>query len=157
MKLINYINKKLSVKKQRLIITSYLLFGYPISQIFSTLIIIYINDKIHYLSYIMVFIIIVFFLSPIIISYYLNVIKYKKLIKKVRHKNDIVVTALYSHLEFIKNEKYNVVCYDIDKNEIFVYNHKNYLPLKDNINYFDVDNLSENRKKKLKKLNIKLF
>lgn len=159
MKLINYINKKFSAKTQRLIVIIYLFIGFPIGQLFSTFVVIYTQgaENIHYQSYINAFILNVLFLSPIIISYYLNVRKYKTFINKVKDKNEIVVTSLYNHLGFIKNEKYTVICYDIGKDAFFVFNDNNLLYLKDNINYFDVDNLSENRKKKLKKLNRKLF
>lgn len=160
MKLINYINRKMSVKSQRITIISYLFFGYPIGQIFSTLLIIYAGGgvkNIHYQPYITTFIISVLILSPIIISYYLNVKKYKNFIKKVKDKNEIKVICLYNISAFIKNNKYDVICYDIGKNELFIHNGREILYLKDNINYFDIDDLSENRRRKLKKLNRRLF
>ena len=182
MRLLNYFDKRYTLTEQKRFISSFLLFGMPIGYTFSQLIgILLISwDKYHF-SYFNLFFTFIFdllFCSPLIINYIRHIRRYNKIIKRLNYlkpiesesKNKFSVKALYDYRKFKKGESYFINIFDLYKtkliapkwkqlrfakmsdNFIYIENEYDIHFLGEVINKFELNDIKEERRKKLEKL-----
>ena len=164
----------MTADKQRFQIKSFLFVGFPIgySVIEIIKLIIFGLSKYHFSipNCIFTFVFDSFLISPLIINYFLHKIKYKQLINKIKDRSEFNVRSLFDFNDFKKGQSY--VCYFTEiinkkgittptyyvcKNSqtatlklgLFYYE----IELKDAINKFELDDIKQDRLKKLNKLN----
>ena len=176
MKFLRYIDKKLTSSKQKEQIIVYLFVGGPIGYIIGDIMKIVVLGwgKYHFsiLNFIFTFLVELIITSPLIINYFLHVKKYKQLINKVKSKKEFNVKSLFDFDDFKKDQYYKcyfteilnkkgrtIPAYYVCKNSQinnsgFFYSTRIYeVDLKETINKFELDDIKEDRLKKLKKLN----
>lgn len=160
--LLKYIDKKLTYKLIKNYIKSFLFFGAPIGIIIgeSIKVIIYggfskyvENFNIDVIFFTIFFDILI--ISPFIINYIKHKKRYKNIIKKINllKPENLKVRALYNYEHFIKGQTYLLEArynsYIIRSNyELYIFEYC--------INKFELEDIKEERKKKLKKIK-KLF
>lgn len=175
--LLNFVNKKMTFADQKRWIIFYCCVGFPLGYLFSQLLSVLViswekyNFTISNLLYNIIFNFLIF--SPILIAFFKNKKKYKKLLTIINNEDgdkiNIKLKCIFdygyikSDKEFIKNEIYDIQ-YLIGGNEKpkrkLTYNDDLYVPseykyphkLKTIINKFDISSIKIDRKRKLKKL-----
>lgn len=158
MSLLKFIDRKLAFKEQINYVKSYLFFGAPLGYIFYESLKYFFDPKYTFSfgNLIVTIIVDLLFASPLLINYYKHTKKYNRMHKKIQENPKKRVKAIFNYREFIKGESYEIQCdilmnnneneYVLDKNGY------NWCFLKDNINKFDLDDIKEERLKKLKRL-----
>jgi len=167
MRLLNYLDRKFEFSKQKNYLFGYLFFGYPFSyMLIHAILYIWIEKDTLFIDmvydFIRNFIFNILIVSPLIINYFRYKKKYNHIVNKI-HENylngNFCVKAKFDFKEFKKNQSYPLDYYTLKriskKTPIFVltngaYN-RTYL-LKNYINKFELDDIKEERLKKLKKL-----
>lgn len=167
--LVNYIDKKMTASLIRNWLKSFLLFGLPVGYLTSQILRIlsigwskYHFDIIYLLFSFLNLVIFDFLIAlPFIISQIRSRKKYKKLYNRIikEYKENNIKTnkvkCIYNFEEFEKGESYEVINISIQplKNigEIVIIKNRLHI-LKDIINKFNIDDIKEERLKKLKKL-----
>lgn len=166
MRLLRYIDRKFTLYDQTAYMVSFIFFGMPIGYIFSQIVSILIHswDKYHFSVYNLLgnMITNLVILTPIIINYIRHSRKYNKIYNKVTEKTNnnkvkVKVKALYDYSSFIKGQSYEVVDeYFIMNNDkkamLFIIDNQRTFPMKNIINKFELDDIKEDRMRKLKKL-----
>lgn len=177
MNLLTYIDKKLTFIEQISYLKSYLFFGAPLGYIFGEVLKYFLLTYKFSISQLFFTILLnLLIASPLIINYYKHMKKYNRLIKKIRENSKLdKVKAIMNYEGFIKGESYNFTCLEqakltpsqwssiisifissssfLEKNLIVILgiNNKPHI-LKSIINKFDLDDIKEERLKKLKRL-----
>lgn len=167
MMFLRYIDKKMTADKQKFQIKSFLFVGFPIGYSIVEILklIVFGWAKYHFSisNCIFTFIFDVVLISPLIINYFLHKRKYKQFLNKIKDKKEFKVRALFDYRNFVKGQSYTCFFDQIFGKEKFTYficnrpfitNHDySEIELKDNINKFELDDIKEDRLKKLNKLN----
>lgn len=164
MRFFRFLDRKLTARRQKAIITSYLFFGVPVGYIGSQIakIISLGWDKYQFslLSMIFLFSFDILIMLPFIINYFRHRKKFNNIIKKIEPDKELKVKALFDFDDFIKNHVYKIenisflTNYGLYKNNSYlVVDSKGFHNrLKDIINKFELDDIKEERLKKLRKL-----
>lgn len=164
MRFLRFIDRKFTFYDQKSYVISFLFFGAPIGYLFVQGIDVLVQgwEKYNFSAYNLLGNIItnLVILSPLIINYIRHTRKYNKIYKKIienpNHKYK--VKALYDYKNFIKDNVYDIeeehIFMNFDKiGVLYIINNNNqYLPLKNIINKFELDDIKEDRLRKLKKL-----
>jgi len=166
MKFLRYIDKKITFASQKRWLMSYLFIGIPISYLFTqTLMIVSLGWSEYKLQFDIVnpFIVLFFnllIISPFIINYFIHTKKYNNLKKHFGTDKEVKVKSLFDFDTFVKGESYIIYSDSfmfnsgMDKRTILLVS--NYT-LKNIVNRFELDDIKEQRLKKLKKLKRKYF
>lgn len=164
MRFLRYIDSKFTLYDQKAYIISFIFFGVPLGYSFVQIMTILISgwEKYHFSMYNLIGNLTTNFLilSPFLINYIRHTKRFKKIYKKVieNSKNVYRVKALFTYSPFIKGSYYEI-CKDSyimnfdKKNIIFIIDdNKKQYPIKNIINKFELDDIKEDRLRKLKKL-----
>jgi hypothetical protein len=163
MKLLNYIDKKFTLQDQLVYIISFLFIGMPLGYLFSQgiNILIYGWEKYHFNKYNLLGNITtnLLILTPLIINYIRHIKKYNKICKKIleNYNHKYKIKALYDYKNFIKNDLYDIDTDYVFRNgdkkfEFFIMQNHNIYNMRNIINKFELDDIKEDRLRKLKKL-----
>lgn len=163
MRLLKYIDRKFTLYDQKTYMVSFVVFGMPLGYLFSQGVNVYMKgwSEYHFSIYNLIGNLItnLVILTPIIYNYIRHTKKYNKIFIKMRDNTNTKykVKALYNYDVFTEGISYEIstesVFMNFDKHE-FLYvldNHMTY-PLKNIINKFELDDIKEDRMRKLKKL-----
>jgi len=169
MRFLRYVDRKLTAESQKQQIKLFLFFGYPIGYLCVEIIKIIIFGWAKYnfsiSNCIFTFILDVIIALPLIINYFLHKRKYKQIINKIKDKSDFNVKALFDFQDFKKGQSYP--CYFDEILNKGKYSFTYYVCIKHNtngwyyweielknvINKFELDDIKDDRLKKLKKIN----
>lgn len=125
-------------------------FGYIISKIFAIAIIGWEKWHFSFSDLFIVFFVDLIILLPLIYNYFKHKKRYNNIVEKIQLEpnKEYTVKALYNYKNFFKNEHYKLSIYEF--NEIYI--GSTFYTLKDLINKFELDDIKEERLRKLKKL-----
>jgi hypothetical protein len=162
--LVLFLNKKSNLKDQRSYLTIYLYFvvplGYLISQGVSILTKGWSQYHFNATSFASLIIMDLLLVSPLIYNYYKQSRKYKKILRKFDPRFPCNVKAIFDYRNFAKNQIYrledNSVLIDAGMSKLryvrVIDNNGIGYNLEDIVNKFELDDIKEERKKKLLKL-----
>ena len=166
--ILKYLDKKKTTSEQIIELKTFLFFGFPIGYVTVEVIKIIISGWLKYhfsipnIIFTFIFDLVIF--SPFIINYFLHKKRYKDIINKVKNIKEFKVRALFDYKSFVKGQSYTCYFDEMFHSNKFKYyvctndgkNCYDYeIELKDVINKFELDDIKEDRLKKLKKLNKK--
>lgn len=154
---LNFIDKKIAFKSQLVLLKSYVFIGIPTGLILPQIIFLIISnsESIKFGSMLITLMFNIIFIFPIAFNYFRHMKRYKRFclkISKLEETDEFEITAKYNTKKFSKGEKCKIKRYR-DTDQTYVTTHNDFLRVKYVINQIDFDDLQDQRKQKLKRLN----
>jgi len=156
MKLLNFIDKKINFNIQKVILSSFLggVIGSLTFEIVRILFVKGYDFNIYRTISFLIFYLLIY--SPFIVNYIRLTKRYNKIYKLYQENPKINVKAKFDYKSILKNQSYEIVAYEKSgrlSGKLYLYLHDKHLfNLKNVINKFELDDIKEERFRKLKKL-----